>query len=495
VTRNDVIEDVLESAKAMLLAYFGQLPPHSRMRLDGIEAEIGALQQELGRRIWDLVLGALAAAAEQQAGCCPGCGRRCSRDPQNVSVVVRGQTVEVPVVYYYCRRCHRGQAPLRQWLGIHDGSASGSFARALVSLCLLRSFGDGAKEMKEQHGQEVDRTRAERVTYQVAKEAQQYLQERLQQDLQRARSIEGATQGVERLTLTADGGAVPVGTLVRPPLEQATEFTEKRKLPKGKREQTHREVRLISVHQPAVLTERVMDIHVAPHDHPEVSGERMYVAALRAGLGDHTWVHGVFDMGTWIRLQFQEQFPQKQHTACADIFHVDEYLGEAAHCLFPGDPQQRKDWLSTLHQWLKDSDHDLVVQQLLVHQCRPGCRKDDRGDCLVQVALRYLEHFADYMDYARFIREGLPIGSGEAEGAIRHWIRRRLDVPGVWREDHVQSMCALLTLKASGWWEDFWRWRDQRDIKEFQLRLEGQLKATVFRGAAGRQGQAAPLSN
>ena len=32
------------------------------------------------------------------------------------------------------------------------------------------------------------------------------------------------------------------------------------------------------------------------------------------------------------------------------------------------------------------------------------------------------------MDYARFVAEGLPIGSGEAEGAIRHWIRRRLDV-------------------------------------------------------------------
>ena len=36
------------------------------------------------------------------------------------------------------------------------------------------------------------------------------------------------------------------------------------------------------------------------------------------------------------------------------------------------------------------------------------------------------------MDYARFVAEGLPIGSGEAEGAIRHWIRRRLDVPVYW---------------------------------------------------------------
>ena len=135
------------------------------------------------------------------------------------------------------------------------------------------------------------------------------------------------------------------------------------------------------------------------------------------------------------------------------------------------------------------------MQQLLAHCCRPGCRKDDRGDCLVQVALRYLLNFADYMDYARFVAEGLPIGSGEAEGGIRHWIRRRLDVPGVWREDHVQDMCALLTLKASGWWEDFWHWRDDKDIQNFHLRREGKLKATTFRGAGRPRGQAAAASN
>jgi hypothetical protein len=398
-------------------------------------------------------------------------------------------------VYYYCRRCHRGQAPLRQWLGIHDGSATGGFVRALVSLCLLRSFGDGAKEMKEQHGQQVDRTRAERVTYQVAKEAQQYLAQRRQQEMQRVSSDERATQGVPTLTLTADGGAVPVGKLTRPPPQQATEFTPKRKLPKGKREQTNREVRLISVHPPEVVTERVVDIHVAPHDHPEFSGERMYAAALLAGFGDNTRMHAVFDMGTWIRTQYQEQFPQKEHTACCDIFHVDEYLGEAAHCLFPQDQGQRNDWRSSLHQWLKTSEHDLVVQQLLAHVCRPGCRKDDHGDCQVKVAQRYLEHFGDYMDYARFIAQGLPIGSGEAEGSIRHWIRRRLDVPGVWREEHVQDMCALLTLKASGWWEEFWRWRDQKDIDSFQLRMQGKLKATTFRGTGPRPIPADSVAN
>ena len=482
MTRCDLVANLIDSAKENLSVYFAALAPERGMRLDGIEAEMGALLKELGQRLWTMVLGGLAQRAEQEARTCATCQKRCSAQADPVSVIVKGQTVSVPVVYYYCRRCRRGQAPLRQWLGIHDGSAAGGFARALVSLCLLRSFGEGAQQMQEQHGQEVDRSRAERVTYQVGKEAQRYLLERRVKELSRVKEAIGRVPGVDLLELFADGGGVPVGTLVRPPREQATQFTEKRKLPKGKREQTKREVRLVSVHRHKVRTERVVDLHIAPHDQPEVSGERMYTAALCAGLGDDTRVHGVFDMGTWIRTQFQEQFPEAQHSACCDIYHVDEYLGAAAEALFPRDEELRKNWFSSMHQWLKDSQSEQVAQQLVAHQCRPGCPKDDQGDCRALVALRYLLRFGPFMDYARFLADELSIGSGEAEGGIRHLVRRRLDVPGAWKEEHVGQMCALLSIKTSGWWDAFWRWYDEQDQARFRLRLAGQLKPTAFRG-------------
>ena len=60
-------------------------------------------------------------------------------------------------------------------------------------------------------------------------------------------------------------------------------------------------------------------------------------------------------------------------------------------------------------------------------------------------------------DYPTFIAEGLPIGSGEVEGRIRHIVRRRLDVPGDWREENLVLLTALLTIRHSGWWNDFWR--------------------------------------
>lgn len=482
MTRTEFVADLVELAKPRLLAYLEQLPPQSRQRLDGLEDEIQGIGTQFRQGVWAVVLAHLAERAEQEAGHCGRCGRRCCRDLSWVPLVVLGQTVLAQVVYYYCRRCKSGRGPMRQWLGVHAGSASSRFMRALVALCLMRSFGKGAEQFKEQHGQEVDRTRAERVTYQVGKEAQQYLEQRREREQERVNQQVAMIKGAPLLELFADGGGAPVGKLVRPPLEQATELTKKRKLPKGQRPRTKREVRLICVHPPEQVTGKIVDLHIAPHDHPEVSGQRMYAAALEAGLGDNTRVHGVFDMGLWIASQFAEQFPGAQNTAAADFYHTVEYLGGAAQVLFPRDEPQRKQWLSLMSHWLKLSETDLVAQQLAAHECGPRCPVDDHGTCRVQAALRYVLNHEGYMDYARFVAEGLPIGSGEAEGGVRHWIRARLDVPGTWDEENLKCLCALQTVWACGWWDDFWRWRDERDVDRFHRRQQGLLKATSFRG-------------
>ena len=99
--------------------------------------------------------------------------------------------------------------------------------------------------------------------------------------------------------------------------------------------------------------------------------------------------------------------------------------------------------------------------------------KTDKDERVVPAAIRYLTRNRHHMDYTRFIAEGLPIGSGEVEGRIRHIVRRRLDIPGDWREDNLVLLTALLTIRHSGGWDDFWRWQHVRDKKQFQCRLLG----------------------
>src|SRR3954452_23715949 len=75
----------------------------------------------------------------------------------------------------------------------------------------------------------------------------------------------------------------------------------------------------------------------------------------------------------------------------------------------------------------------------------------------MQEDLGYLEKHEDHchLDYARFRRRGLPIGSGAVESAIRRVINLRIKGPGVlWEEENAEGMVALRAAALSGRWEE-----------------------------------------
>ena len=171
----------------------------------------------------------------------------------------------------------------------------------------------------------------------------------------------------------------------------------------------------------------------------------MYSAALEAGLGDNTHVHCTCDMAQWQVLQFEEQFSeQPEHTLCADFYHAIEYVAAAAKALLP-EADKVPAWIAIQARRLKQSDRQSILADLRRHACEDGpCPRNDQGECTVAAAIRYLTRNGKHMDYQRFIADGLPIGSGEVEGRIRHIVRRRLDVPGDWREPNLALLTALL---------------------------------------------------
>ena len=53
--------------------------------------------------------------------------------------------------------------------------------------------------------------------------------------------------------------------------------------------------------------------------------------------------------------------------------------------------------------------------------------------------------------------EGRVIGSGQVEGACKHWIGRRLKQTGArWRIDRANRMAGLCALKYSDQWQTYW---------------------------------------
>jgi hypothetical protein len=293
---------------------------------------------------------------------------------------------------------------------------------------------------------------------------------------------------VEQLLFTADGGAIPIGKLSRPSATEVranTPRTEVRKLPKGTRSITGREARLISAHGAQPDADRVVDCHIAPYESTHFTGERMFTTAAEAGLGDKSKIHGVFDMGKWIHSQFEQQFFAYERSACADIMHVAEYLTDAGRVVVG--QEHAKGWGMERKRKMLAGQHEEILAELADHTCQPTCTKNENGKCLVRVAQTYLENNGCYMkDYEDFMVRGLPVGSGEAESGIRHVIKKRMSVAGAWEESNAPRLLALLAIRASGWWDDFWKWRVERDRRAWHDRREGRTKVT-FRAKRRRK--------
>ncbi len=479
MTRDEFVNEMIGQAKQSWDAYWAALPDEQRLRLAGMEEEINDITRRVQHKLWMLVGASLDALARELAGRCV-CGQRRERRRDSVAVDVLGHRIELPCTYFYCRRCHSGISPVRRWLGVESGGVSLGFERALTDLSTRMTFGDAVISMDEHHEQEVDRTKAERVTYAVAREAEAYLAERRKQAKEALRS--GEHGGAKQLVFTADGGAVPVGTLQRPKMSSAAR-TEVRKLAKGRRAITGREARFISVHPAESKDGRVVDCHIAPLDEPAFTGARMFAAAAEAGLGDKSRIHGVFDMGKWIHTQYEDKFGVYEHTACADIMHVAEYLVDAGRVLVGEEKSEA--WGMEHKRRMLAGEFEHVLADLKGHICEPGCLKNDSGKCLVRVAERYLSNNREYMDqYVEFMIANLPVGSGEAESGIRHIIKRRMVIAGAWHEQNAGLMLALLTIRASGWWDDFWSWRRKRDQESWRARHASETKV-LFRNRRG----------
>lgn len=446
------------------------LPDEQRLRLNGIECLVDEVLSRVRMLLWNATVVFWQKLAEQRAARCPDCEHACERSIAATSIVVAGLALSVPTTHYYCRTCKRGWTPVAQWLGLHRGLVSGELERQVVSLSTRVSFHETAKQMRLQHQQQINVGKVERVTHAVARDAQTFIQiqhDKAMKNLDR----KPARKGVPLLLVTTDGGGAPVGILKRPTPSNAKTFTPVRKLPTGKREQTHREMRVIVAHGPEERGEqRCVDVHLSVHDHPEVSGARMLAVAAMAGLGSDTHIHGVFDMGNWIRPQFIASFGTHNHTICADQQHVRKYLKAAASTMFDVEPERQR--------WLDDQEGHMNGGRWrsILNALGTGEQKE------VVAARKYIQnHHENMNNYGQLRARGLPVGSGEAEGAVRHMIRKRENIGGVWLEKHLPGIGALTSIWESGLWERFFRWREERDVEAFRARQTGEYRRR-FRG-------------
>ena len=135
-----------------------------------------------------------------------------------------------------------------------------------------------------------------------------------------------------------------------------------------------------------------------------------------------------------------------------DFWHVSEHLSAAAAHAH-GDGEAAKSAALRWRDLLKQSRLDELLRELRASgKGLRGKRKEGLAG-----EIRYLESGRARMDYARYLADGWPIGSGAIEGTCKHLVKERYNVTGArWRRDNIPAILALRLSLFNDEWDADW---------------------------------------
>jgi len=197
----------------------------------------------------------------------------------------------------------------------------------------------------------------------------------------------------------------------------------------------------------AVITE---SLHTASAVDMDDFGPRLKALALRAGLRQAHSVCFVADGAPALWRWAHEHLPRGA-VLIQDLWHVLEHLALLAQELFgPGAWREPFDlWRSLMGQ--------SQVEQVIADLRREHARRRGRLRKRLFEEIRYLENGKARMDYARFEKEGWPLGSGAIEGECKHLVKERFALAGAhWRRRTIPCVLALrLSIFNADWQRDW----------------------------------------
>ena len=294
-------------------------------------------------------------------------------------------------------------------------------------------FGQIPAKLAEHHGITVPVSSAQAITQQHAEQVLQISRKGLDTEIP-------DIAGVDCLIVEMDGSMVP--TVTTEATTADGESVDRRKT----RTLGWQEARLGLAHVPG-QTELSFG---ATFGKPDAAGDQLVACAIRAGMGQDTYIHGVGDGAPWIADQVTQRLDQPGRYL-VDFYHVCEYLAAASHVCAPDNHQA---WTEQQKYRLKHNHVKAVLKAL--HPYREADSVPD-PKAPVRAAYRYLSNRLDQLDYKTTIEADLPIGSGEIESAHRYVIQQRLKRSGSWWNiDNASAMLALRVLRANHDWHAYW---------------------------------------
>ena len=336
---------------------------------------------------------------------------------------------------YYQAPGQAGNCPLDDVLGILGGCTPMA-ARLLCRTAARTPYVEGAEDLLELAGLEVDPSFIQRLAQLVGTRGQPLLE----------RLTVPVPANARTIYFMADGTGVP---MAKPELEGRAG-----KAPDG--QATTREAKLAAVFTQTILDEAGHPVrdpssttYLGTFEPSDEFGGRLRQAALARNMGHFARQAFLGDGAAWVWTIGAQCFPDARQIL--DFYHGGEHVSELAKLVFD-DPGSAQNMTVRWQALLYDSELDELLAE--ARQKAPPQKQE-----AIAKALQYFENNRERMDYQKYRAEGYFIGSGVVEAGCKKVIGGRLKQSGMfWKVPGANAItvlrCALLS--ATGWGQ-FWK--------------------------------------
>lgn len=410
---------------------------HPHMTAVDLEVELREGMQRLGAACLQGILNAQEKRyPEEKEPCSCGGQARYQFRRWAKTLTVFGW-VDYRRAYYLCPRCHRGQYPLDQRLGLRAGQVSVALASLLALVGIETAF--------EQASQKIEKLLLIKVSENtVRKETQRFGELQKEEEEQwkvksqdsyhlqvRSRSITDAPQ---RLYGSLDGVKIPVDQEWRELKCGCWYEVETREKGQGTEVGDTKALRAKAITYYCDIAEaqtfRDLVWATGYQRLADVAPEIVFVA----------------DGAAWIWKLVGYHFPHA--VQIVDWYHASEYLTAIAHAAFGEGAPASKRWIEAARRqlWEGQIQGVIAICRLLEEHARAGP--------FARKAITYYTNNAKRMDYARLRKEGYQIGSGNVESACKQIGTQRLKRSGArWTENGARNTAKARAVWLSGQWE------------------------------------------
>jgi len=391
------------------------------------------------------------SAPDQRALPCP-CGQPALyRESRSKTVLTVFGPVEVSRPYYLCPHCHQGQFPADQQLDLVATEFSPGVRRMQALVGQQAPFEHGREQLlKLLAGLDVTTKSVERVAESIGAEIARQEQQEIDRAVQLDLPIR-VGEPVPILYVQMDGTGVPV----------VKKETAGRKGKLDGVPARTREAKLGCVftqtkwdHDGYALRDPDSTTYTGAIENAEQFGKRLYVEAWKRGWSRAHKKVVLGDGAEWIWNLAQEHFPGA--VQIVDLFHARQHLWDFARLLYPNHTKRRNAWIG-LHQkrWLDQGRIAKLVASLhAIQTADADLAKKIRNE------IDYFTTNAARMNYPRFRKQHLFVGSGVIEAGCKTVIGHRLKQSGMfWTVNGANSILALRCSHLNGRFEDYWEGR------------------------------------